>query len=274
MARNSKKAGRKLLLKWILALSAVLIGMTVLAVCLKQCQPLSDPEPTLINPIPLDPSPYGQGDFAFNKNGYLTCLAGNSIPGIDVSYHQGSIDWTAVKASGVEFAMIRIGYRGYDSGTLHVDELAEQNLAAAKAAGLKVGAYFFSQAVTMEEAVEEARFALKLLAGRELDLPLAYDWEYVSETARTGNVATQTLMDCIRAFCGEVERAGYESLVYFNQDLFYNKLDLTQLPGDALWLAMYKDQMAFPYKVRFWQYSDEGTVPGIEGNVDLNLYFP
>lgn len=274
MAQKKKKAGRKLLLQWIIALSAVLLVMTVLAVTLKRCQPTPEPEPTLKAPAALEPNPYKPADFGYDENGYLTCLAGESIPGIDVSYHQGQIDWAAVKESGIEFAMIRVGYRGYDSGTLHADELAVQNLAGAKAAGLKVGAYFFSQAVDVEEAVEEARFAMELLKGWELDLPLAYDWEYVSESARTGNVGPETLMDCIRAFCGEVEREGYESMVYFNQDLFYNKLDHEQLPGDSLWLAMYSDQMAFPYKVRFWQYSDEGNVPGIEGNVDLDLYFP
>jgi GH25 family lysozyme M1 (1,4-beta-N-acetylmuramidase) len=152
--------------------------------------------------------------------------------------------------------------------------LALTNLHQAKAAGLKIGAYFFSQALTRDEAVEEAQFALAMLEGVELDLPLVYDWEYVSENARTGQMEPDTLMTCVNAFCGAVDQGGYEPMVYFNRELSKTLLDLTELSDYPFWLAMYTDQMNFPYKVDFWQYSDEGRVPGIEGNVDLNLYFP
>ena len=274
MARRKKKADPKQLLRWVVALSAMLAVMAVLAVTLKQCDTPAQPDPVETTAPELAANPYGAGDFAYDENGYLTCLAGKSLPGIDVSSHQGQIDWTAVKESGIEFAIIRLGYRGYHTGTIHADETALQNLAGAKAAGLKVGAYFFSQAVNTAEAVEEARFALQMLGGMALDLPLVYDWEYVSESARTGSMDPQTLMDCIHSFCGEIERQGYEPMVYFNQDLALNMLELEQLSRYPFWLAMYSDQMTYPYEVRFWQYSDEGTVPGIEGNVDLDLYFP
>jgi GH25 family lysozyme M1 (1,4-beta-N-acetylmuramidase) len=113
-----------------------------------------------------------------------------------------------------------------------------------------------------------------MLEGVELDLPLVYDWEYVSENARTGQMEPDTLMTCVNAFCGAVDQGGYEPMVYFNRELSKTLLDLTELSDYPFWLAMYTDQMNFPYKVDFWQYSDEGQVPGIEGNVDLNLYFP
>lgn len=269
MAKKTAAADRKLALRWIVALVAVLAVMSVLAYGLKHL-----PAPTAETVPTLAPNPFRDTDFVYDDRGFLNCLSGESVPGIDVSSHQGIIDWPAVKEAGVEFAIIRVGYRGYNSGTIHPDERAAQNLADAKAAGLKIGAYFFSQALTEQEAIEEARFALKMLEGVKLDLPLVYDWEYVSESARTGSMGSEMLMACIHAFCGEVAKAGYDPMVYFNQDLAKNLLDLTALTEYPFWLAMYDDRMTFPYKIRFWQYSDEGSVAGIEGNVDLNLYFP
>lgn len=271
LARKKIKADRALVLRWVIALAAVLIVMTVIAVGLKYAPAPLKPE----QPAPtLAPNPYTAEDFGYDENGYLTCLSGESIPGIDVSSHQGKIDWPAVKESGIQFAIIRVGYRGYNSGTIHADEMALQNLAEAKAAGLKIGAYFFSQALTAEEAREEARFTLCMLEGVKLDLPMVYDWEYVSESARTGQMDADTLITCVNTFCGEVKQAGYEPMVYFNQELAKTLLDLTALTEYPFWLAMYADAMTYPYKVDFWQYSDEGKVPGIKGNVDLDLYFP
>lgn len=274
MAGKKKRTDPKLLLRWVVALCAMFVIMAALAVVLKRSDTvLRAPRP---DPTPSAPeaNPYGPEDFAYDENGYLTCLAGNSIPGIDVSSHQGQIDWEAVKASGIRFAIIRLGYRGYNSGTLHTDEMALQNLSGAKAAGLKIGAYFFSQAITTEEARAEAHHALQVLGGMALDLPLVYDWEFVSESARTGSVTSETLMACIHAFCDEVERQGYEPMVYFNQSLAKDMLQLEYLTRYPFWLAMYSDQMTYPYKIRFWQYSDQGSIPGITGNVDLDLYFP
>lgn len=198
----------------------------------------------------------------------------NASPGIDVSYHQGNIDWQAVADSGVEFAIIRLGYRGYDDGALHIDPNAAVNLTEARAAGLKLGAYFFSQAVTEEEAREEAALALQVLDGMELELPIAYDWEYVDPDKRTGDMTPKMLTACVRAFCGEIEAAGYESMIYFNQDLSRKLLEEEELEQYPFWLAMYDEELRFSYPVTFWQYSDEGTVPGITEKVDLNWYFP
>lgn len=269
MSRKKAKKNRAIFLRWVLVLSVVLILVTALAVYLKLSPALrpAETEPT------LPPNPYGASDFV-QQGDRMVFAQGESIHGIDVSAHQGQIDWQAVKESGVEFAFIRLGYRGYTTGTLHRDEFASENLHQAKAAGLKIGAYFFSQALTAEEAQEEAKLALEILGDTALDLPLAYDWEYVSEDMRTGHMAPQALVDCVHSFCAEVKQAGYEPMVYFNQELAKTLLDLTQVRDYPFWFAKYSDQMDFPYRVRYWQYSDEGTVAGIEGAVDLNLYFP
>jgi len=212
-------------------------------------------------------------DFEYGEDGYLTCKAGDYTRGIDVSSFQGEIDWQAVADSGVTFAMIRAGGRGYGEGTLYEDSRAQANYEGAKAAGLKVGAYFFSQAITAQEAVEEAEYLLELTKDWELEMPVVYDWEYIDITARTGFVSKQTLTNCMLAFCDRIHEAGLQAMIYFNpdhsRDLFY----IEQITEYPFWLAMYSDWMTYPYKIDMWQYTCEGTVPGIEGNVDINLYF-
>ena len=230
------------------------------------------PEETVLLP---QRNPYGPMDFQYDGF-YLTCIAGESHLGIDVSEHQQQIDWEQVAGSGVEYAMIRIGYRGFgQDGALHEDSRARENLEGAEQAGLDVGAYFFSQAVTPEEALEEALMVLDFLNGRPLDMPVVYDWEHVSAAdARTNQVDPDTLMACVVTFCETIKRAGYEPMVYFNQSLAGTMLDLTKLESYDFWLAMYSDRMTYPYRVDMWQYTCEGTVPGIAVPVDLNLYLP
>lgn len=196
------------------------------------------------------------------------------IPGIDVSSHQGVIDWPQVAQSGVEYAIVRLGYRSYRDGSLNVDERAIYNLTQARAAGLKVGAYFFSQALNEQEAAAEAALAVEILDGMELDLPLAYDWEYVAESARTGEMEKADLTACVERFCAGVEAAGYESMVYFNLDLSRTLLDVVAVAEHDFWFAQYADAPELGRPIRFWQYSDEGEVPGIPEKVDLNWYYP
>ena len=220
----------------------------------------------------LPKSPYQPEDFVLVGD-YLQCTKGNTVVGIDVSSHQGEIDWQTVAASGVEFAIIRLGYRGYESGTLHADAFSRLNLAGAKEAGLKVGAYFFSQAIDSGEAVAEAVYALEILDGISLDLPLVFDWEYISETARTGSVDRSTLTAATVAFCQAVEAAGYRPMVYFNTSQGRFRLDLEQLGEYPWWLAKYNTDTELFCRVDLWQYTDQGTVPGIQGNVDIDLMF-
>lgn len=219
----------------------------------------------------LPPNPFTASDFGYNAQGYLT---GTSTPlemGIDVSDHQGWIDWQQVAGSGVSFAFIRIGYRGYSEGGLFTDEYAHYNLTAAKDAGLQVGAYFYSQALDEEEAAQEAAFCIDFLKKYEIDLPVVFDWEYVSQEARTGAMDGQTLTRCAQTFCQAIGDAGYEAMVYFNSHLANDYYDLLQLRQYPFWLAMYTAVMDYPHRVDYWQYTDQGTLPGIDTTVDINL---
>lgn len=220
----------------------------------------------------LPAHPYTPQDFT-EVNGYLTCTAGNAVMGIDVSSHQGEIDWQKVASAGVKFAFVRLGYRGYDAGALQEDAFAKENLRQAKAAGLIVGAYFFSQAITEKEAREEASYALEVLDGIKLDLPLVYDWEYVSDSARTGTATKETVTACTLAFCKAVEMAGYDAMVYANTDQIRRLLDMEKIQEYPLWLAKYNLNQEFPCKADLWQYTQEGSLPGISGKVDINLLF-
>ena len=212
-------------------------------------------------------------DFAYEGD-YLTCLTDESILGIDISKYQGKIDWQQVKDAGIEFVIIRLGYRGYSTGALNEDPMAQENYRGAKEAGLKVGAYFFSQAISVEEAEEEAQYAMELSKDWQLDMPLVYDWECLAEDYRTAQVDARLLTDCAKAFCNTVQAQGYTPMVYFNPNQSRKQMYLAELTGYDFWLAMYSDQMNYPYKVDMWQYTNQGSVPGINGSVDINLYFP
>ena len=242
-----------------------ILAAVLAALLLTGCSMPHTPAPTETIP----PNRYGPEDFSY-EDGYLSCLTGEAVMGIDVSRYQGEIDWQQVKAAGVEFVMVRLGNRGIAEGTLHEDPLAGSNLLGAKAAGLKVGAYFYSQALNVAEAEEEAAFALEILDGIQLDMPLAFDWE---QESRTENVDARTLTDCTKAFCAAVEAAGYQPMIYFNSFQAKELLHLRELEDIPWWLAMYDVTMEFPYRMDMWQYSCTGTVPGISGSVDLNLLF-
>lgn len=235
---------------------------------------ITEPEQTGPTLPPPEANPYDRNDFQYNENNYLTCIAGDSISGIDVSYHQGDIDWEQVKASGIEFVMMRVGYRGYgESGKLVEDTNFQANIRGASDAGLKIGVYFFSQALNLEEVAEEVDFLLERIEGWEIAMPVVYDWEYVSDEARTANMDARTLTDCSRHFCELVEEAGYQPMIYFNRNQAAHLLHLEELTDYPFWLAAYTDRMGFAYKVDMWQYTDNGRVPGIEGPVDVDVLF-
>lgn len=220
----------------------------------------------------IEDNPYGPADFA-RMDGYLTCTAGPTRMGIDVSEYQGTIDWDTVRGEGFDFAFIRIGFRGYETGEIKADDRGMENLRAAREAGFDVGVYFYAQAISAEEARQEAQWCLNWLDGFDLELPVVYDWEYVSADARTGWMGREEVTACFSAFCETIEQGGYRSMVYFNPHVAGDLLDLQALADSPWWLAQYRDGMDFPYKVQFWQYTEEGTVPGIQGKVDINLMF-
>lgn len=198
-----------------------------------------------------------------------------TLHGIDVSYYQGEIDWAAVAADGIDFAFIRVGYRGYGtSGTLNEDTFFKANIEGATAAGIDVGVYFFSQAINEAEAIEEAEYLLSLIEGYDITWPVVYDWETVSSTdARTNGLSGETVTNCALAFCGLVEESGYTPMVYFNKMAGYLKYDLHAISRYDKWFAQYNIAPDFIYDYQIWQYSDSGTVAGIEGKVDMNIAF-
>ena len=193
--------------------------------------------------------------------------------GIDISKHNNTVDFNRVKAAGFEFVFIRIAYRGYGSaGNLRQDEMCESNLEKARTAGLKVGAYVFSQATNVDESIEEAKFAIKILDGYKLDLPLVFDPETIkNDIARTDNVAGHQFTDNAVAFCEEVKKAGYKPAIYSNmvwEDYYY---DLSRLSDYEIWYADYNKLPQTPYDFKYWQFSEIGIVDGLDGAVDLNV---
>ncbi|MEE3357804.1 MAG: glycoside hydrolase family 25 protein [Lachnospiraceae bacterium] len=211
------------------------------------------------------------GELTYSDSNYT------SKRGIDVSYHQGDIDWIKVKNSGVEFVYIRMGYRGYtDKGTLAKDEKFDEYLKGAKKAGLDVGIYFFSQATTIKEAKEEADFVLDTLGKTELDLPIVYDPENVGGVdARTDGVSGYQWTKNTLAFCKKIKAAKHDTAVYSNMIWEANRLDMAEIAeaGIPVWYADYEPLPQSPYKYFCWQYSSTGTVDGIDGNVDLDIMF-
>ncbi len=234
---------------------------------------VSETEP--VNPtIPPARNPYDQYDFQYNRHNYLVLQNVESYPGVDVSAYQGDIDWKAVKASGIDFAMIRLGYRGYESGKLVEDAYAKKNLDAAAEAGLKVGAYFFSQALNTQEVEEEFAFMQEILGEQYLSMPLVLDWEIPTSTARSAKMDARTLTDIQLYFCKLASDMGYQPMIYFNWHQSENLYFLHELEAYPFWLALYQDRMTYPWDVEMWQYTSSGKVPGIPGPVDINVYMP
>lgn len=195
--------------------------------------------------------------------------------GIDVSRYQETVDWQQVSDSGIEFVIARVGSRGYTEGNITKDALFDSHADGASAVGLEVGAYFFSQAVNVEEAKEEAQFVLDCLSGHEITGPVVFDWELIGGTSsRTYSVDKSTLTDCAIAFCEAIRAAGYTPMVYVGNTVGYLRLDLSRLTAYDLWYAQYDtDYPGFFYDFLIWQYTSKGRVPGIEGNVDMDIWF-
>ena len=198
----------------------------------------------------------------------------SAMTGIDVSEHQREVDWQLAKADGIEFAVIRLGYRGYSEGGIFIDPFFEANYAGAQEAGIERGVYFFSQAINPDEAREEARTVIETLAGRGLELPVYYDWETIDNSeARTNNMDSQTLTMCAIAFCEEIKAAGYEAGIYTNRYIGYFVYLLDQIDDYEFWLSTDGEYPDFYYNHSMWQYSFAGKVDGVNGNVDMNMRF-
>ena len=197
-----------------------------------------------------------------------------SVRGIDVSKYQGRIDWKKVSEAGVEFAIIRLGYRGMNEGTLEMDPYFEANIKGATENGIDVGVYFFSQAITKEEAVEEAKYVLAAVAPYNLTYPIIFDTEKVTTfDARANKLSMAERTDMCLAFCDKVAEEGYTPMIYANTKYMIMGIDLEKLQKYDKWYAVYSSNITFPYSFQMLQYSEKGSIPGITGEVDLDISF-
>ncbi len=197
-----------------------------------------------------------------------------SHKGIDVSYHQGNIDWNAVAQDGVEFAFIRVANRGYGTGKLVEDDNFKSNIEGAMAAGIHVGVYVYSQAITEDEVLEEANLVLQKLAPYAVKCPIVFDVEKAaSESGRMNQLSVEERTNLTLLFCQTIEAAGYKPMIYHNLEMGALMLDIETLEQYDKWFAYYNDDMYYPYEYKIWQYSDEGKVNGIGSDVDLNICF-
>lgn len=259
---------------YIAGVAAVAIIVAIGLVALPLVMPKSESsQPTVSEPYR---SPYNwenldrsDGRFQYVVNGEV-----KSRLGVDVSDHQQDIDWDAVAADGIDFAMIRVGYRGATEGELYLDEQFYANLEGARSAGVDCGVYFFSQAQNEEEAVEEAEFVLDQLGGTALEYPIAFDSEVAAagvDAPRTAELSSDEMTAIANAFCSRIEQAGYRSMVYGNSyDLM--RYDYGMLEQRAIWWAEYTQAAPSHYMdIVMWQYANDGAVDGIYTDVDMNI---
>ena len=286
-AESGKSAALKIYL--IIILSLISLSLSAMTGCSKKPEPTVDPYEGMVqvsdgmgglmwvelyDDVPV--SSLQAGDFY--RDGQFVQFAGDGFAvkrGIDVSFYQGDIDWQSVQSAGIEFVMIRAGYRGYSEGVIYEDTKFRQNIDGAKAAGLEVGVYFFSQAIDTKEAVEEAEFVLALIDGYELDFPVAFDWERIGndDPSRTDHVNGATLTECALAFCDTIREGGFEPMVYLYRRLGYFDYNLSDLLGLKLWVGALGEFPDFYYEHYIWQYSIKGSIDGIVGDVDLDICF-
>ena len=197
-----------------------------------------------------------------------------SVKGIDVSKYQGDIEWKKVASDGVEFAIIRLGYRGYGTGEIMLDEKAKKNMKEASEVGIKVGVYFFSQAINEKEAKEEAEFVIENIKGYDIDYPIVFDTEdVINDDARANDLSVDDRTIIAKTFCDYIKDCGYTPVIYANLRWFNLALNMKELEEYDKWYAYYDEKIYFPYKISMWQYSENGKVNGIEGAVDMNISF-
>ncbi len=223
-----------------------------------------------------DPAKFSYLDEVSQNMGYFDENY-ESLQGIDVSEHQGEIDWEEVAGAGYDFVFVRVGYRGYGKeGTLNEDSMAIEYMQGAAKAGLQIGAYFFSQAINEEEAAQEAQFAIEIIerSGVRMSLPLVYDPEYIEVAqGRADNLTREEYSANARAFKESAEKSGkYKAAIYTNLYWENHCFDEEVLNDFEVWYADYEETPQTPYHFTWWQYSETGSVPGIKGAMDLNLW--
>lgn len=225
----------------------------------------------------LKKNTFSNGTFTKDANNQITYSENGKVIShkvIDVSKYQTAIDFAKVKNAGVEYAMIRCGYRSYGSGILTEDTSFNDYAAEALKNNIKIGAYFFSQAINVEEAKEEADYVLNMVKPYQITGPIAIDVEEIfDDTYRQMHLSASQLTDVIIAFCDRIKEAGYTPMIYSNLSSFIGNIELDRLENYEKWFAYYSDEPYFPYEISMWQYTESGNIDGITGNVDLNISF-
>ncbi|MFI3283890.1 MAG: glycoside hydrolase family 25 protein [Erysipelotrichaceae bacterium] len=261
-------------------LSVVIIFMIISMVYIKW-QYNQSRKYVVFEPIETEVLPLSQivtSDILTDENGYKSYIdpeTGITAKlGIDVSSHQGTIDWDKVADAGVEFAIIRVGYRGYSLGLLNLDSMFHENIQGAIDAGLEVGVYFFSQAISIDEAIDEANFVLEEIKDYDLQYPIVYDLEKIDyDDYRTSDLTSEEKTDFAMAFCGRILNEGYEAMIYANLTWAMQQFELREIMNYPIWFAQYSNTPDFVHPFEIWQYTQSGVVDGISTSVDLNLDF-
>lgn len=218
---------------------------------------------------------YDYSKFKLDENGFMSYSDKNGLKGttgIDVSSHNGYIDWAKVAKSGIKFAYIRVGYRGYTEGEIKDDPYFSYNIQNARANGIDVGVYFFSQAINGEEAVEEADYVADKISGYNVKYPVAFDMEYNNvENERIGKLTQKQKTEIMRSFCFECYGNGYKPIVYGNNQWLAGEFDISSVLNFDTWYAGYSNKPMVKYSFEIWQYSNSGVIDGIDGTVDMNI---
>lgn len=197
-----------------------------------------------------------------------------SFVGADISKYQDYVDFVKLKKAGVDFVMLRVGARGYGSGQIVMDDYFFDNIKRATDAGLQVGVYFFSQAVTEDEAREEANIVLESIKDYKLTYPVAFDMEHIeNDTARIDALSKSDKTKITKAFLDTIKNAGYKAMIYGNKEWLLKEIDMSKLTAYDVWLSQMEDIPDYPYKFTMWQYTNTATIDGVAGYVDLNISF-
>ena len=278
--------------RWIVIIMILILSLELLSGCGKKEEEEVDPHAGQVEvydgygyvwmtPIEgVERNTFTEDDFTMQ--GDTPVYVGDAytvLKGFDVSEFQHEINWDALKGQNLDFVMIRCGRRGYTEGGLFEDTTFRANMEGAKSLGLKIGVYFYTQATTVAEAIEEANFVLDLIKDYDITMPVAWDWEKVdSDEARAENLDVETLTNCTIAFCDTIKNAGYEPAIYYNRTIGYYRYDLSRLTDYTVWfsLPVTPPDVTYPsflYKIDMWQYTISATLPGISTEVDLDYMF-
>lgn len=270
--RTQRKWNPRLL--WLIPIGMLLISMVLIVQSFRAIEVTTDVTYSIHNDRPgnsydMSALTMENGIYAYEDDSYTSRF------GVDVSYHNKNVDFAALKSAGVSFVMIRLGYRGYSEGTISEDEKFSAYIQEAEKAGLDIGVYFFSQAVTTEEAAEEAQYVLEHIRGHQISMPVVYDYKTITEdeNARGNFISKQQRTDNAVVFAENIRNGGYTPMIYASTETYDELYDYTYLTGYETWIAQYDSLNTYPYAYSIWQYSDQGIDGTAMQGMDLDIQF-